>query len=194
MLAVEVRLRGVGDEELAAVGVRARVGHREHAALVAQRVALRLVAEGVARAARARALGAAALDHEVGDHAVELQAVVEAAPRERDEVVDRLRGVLGKQVEHDVAALGLDRRLVASGRVDGHLGGGGHNREGERGAGTREERNGRAAGRSGSRPGTHGRRTHIKNDGAAQAGRLRRSLYPGGDQPARRLTQPGRAS
>ena len=67
------------DEELRAVGVRAGVGHRERAA--DDLVVVELVLEGVARAAGAGALGAAALDHEVGDHAVEGEPVVEARRR-----------------------------------------------------------------------------------------------------------------
>src|SRR3546814_4938769 len=57
---------------------------REHPALVADAV-VRLVLELVARAAAAGALGAAALDHEVGDHPVEVEAVVEPAPGQRSE-------------------------------------------------------------------------------------------------------------
>ena len=55
VLAVQPRVGHVGDEELAAVGVRAGVGHRQHAALVAQAV-VGLVLEAVARAAAAGAL------------------------------------------------------------------------------------------------------------------------------------------
>src|SRR5690606_9295158 len=69
----------VGDEELAAIGVRAGIGHGQDPALVGHAVA-GLVLEPVARAAAAGALGAAALDHEVGDDPVEVQAVVETAP------------------------------------------------------------------------------------------------------------------
>ena len=57
------------DEELGAVRVRAGVGHRERAAV--DLVVVELVLERVAGAAGARSLRAAALDHEVGDHAVE---------------------------------------------------------------------------------------------------------------------------
>ena len=69
----------VTDEELAAAGVLAGVRHRERADHVLVRVALRLALDLVAGAAGADARVArhprervAALDDEVGDHAVEL--------------------------------------------------------------------------------------------------------------------------
>jgi hypothetical protein len=65
VLAVQPRRRlGGDDEELRAVGVRAGVGHRQRAA--DDLVLVDLVLEGVAGAAAAGALRAAALDHEVG--------------------------------------------------------------------------------------------------------------------------------
>ena len=97
----------VGDEELAAVGVRAGVGHRQHAALVAHAV-VGLVLELVARTAGAGALRAAALDHEIGDHAVELQAVVEAALGEIDEIGDRQRRLFGDTARRGRAAVGFE--------------------------------------------------------------------------------------
>src|SRR3546814_8872939 len=56
VLAVQPGGGDVGDEELAAVGVRAGVGHRQHAALVADAV-VGLVLEAVAGAAAAGAPG-----------------------------------------------------------------------------------------------------------------------------------------
>jgi hypothetical protein len=100
VLAVEPR-RGLGgdDEELRPVRVRARVRHREGAAL--DLVLVELVLELVAGAAGAGALGAAALDHEIGDHAVEGEAVVEAVLGQLAEVRDRLRGVLVVELDRD---------------------------------------------------------------------------------------------
>src|SRR5690606_2001693 len=107
VLAVQPRARDMGDEELAAVGARARVGHGEHAALVAQAV-VGLVLEAVAGAAGAGAVRAAALDHEVVDEAVEVQAVVEATPGQVGEVGDRQRGLLGLELDADRAAVGVE--------------------------------------------------------------------------------------
>ena len=67
MLAGEPAGVGNGDEELAAVGVGAGVGHGEFAGLLeAVCGALGFVSELVAGAAHAGAFGVAALDHEVG--------------------------------------------------------------------------------------------------------------------------------
>src|SRR5688572_27914785 len=107
VLAVQVRLRRVRDEELAAVRVRAGVGHRDHAALVLERIALALVGELVAGAAAAGAGRVARLDHEVVDDAVKLHAVVEALTGEKYEIVDGLRCVLRVELELDRAAVGF---------------------------------------------------------------------------------------
>src|SRR3954451_2944844 len=89
VLAVEPRrLAGRDQEELRAVGVRARVGHRQRAAH--DLVLVDLVLELVAGATGAGALRAAALDHEVADHAVEDQPVVEPVAGELLEVGDGL--------------------------------------------------------------------------------------------------------
>src|SRR5207249_1419073 len=72
------------DEKLAAVGVRARIGHRHRASGIL--AAHRLVLELVARSAGAIALGVAALDDEVGFDAVKLEAVIELVAGQEDEV------------------------------------------------------------------------------------------------------------
>src|SRR5690606_25520878 len=97
----------VGDEELAAVGVGAGIGHGQHAALVRDAVA-GFVLEAVAGAATAGALGAAALDHEVRDDAVERQAVVEPALGEVDEIGHGQGGLFGEQVHLDYALGGVE--------------------------------------------------------------------------------------
>src|SRR5437867_60049 len=104
VLAVEVRRRPVADVELTARRVRvlaARHRHRPPQVLVL--VELRL--DGVAGPARAVPLGAATLYHEVGDDPVEVEPVVEALLRERDEVLDRLRRIFRVELQPDLAAL-----------------------------------------------------------------------------------------
>src|SRR5207253_7157733 len=76
-------------EELRAVRVRPGVRHRHRAERVL--AAHRLVVEAIAGAAAPASLGATALDHELGNDAVEREAVVVAVARERDEVVHRVR-------------------------------------------------------------------------------------------------------
>src|SRR5207248_9382419 len=72
VLAGEVRRARHRHEELRAVRVRAGVGHGQEARLVERRTVRRdLVGEVVAGPAPAGAGGVAALDHEVGDDAVE---------------------------------------------------------------------------------------------------------------------------
>src|SRR4029077_616104 len=51
------------------------------------------------------------LDDEPRDDAVEDHVVVEALLGEVDEVLGRLRGALGVQIDLDVAELGADRRV-----------------------------------------------------------------------------------
>src|SRR5689334_11379895 len=117
--AVKVRLRRVTDEELAAAGVFPGVGHGERAGDVLVHVLLGLALDGVARSARADAalpafrVGIAPLNHEVGDHAVELRAVVEAGVGELREIVHRARYLVGKQLHLDPALGGLEYGFLA---------------------------------------------------------------------------------
>src|SRR5690606_40097044 len=92
------------DEELAAGGVAAVVGHRHDPRLVHEVVAGPFVGDAVAGPAGADGLGVAALDHEVRDDAVEHGAVVEALAGEEHERLDRLRVVGGGELDDDVAA------------------------------------------------------------------------------------------
>ncbi len=78
VVAGEPRRGRNGDEELAAVGAGAAVGHGQLAGLVELvRRALGLILEAVAGSAHAGARRVAALDHEVGNHAVKDGAVEE---------------------------------------------------------------------------------------------------------------------
>src|SRR3954452_1200252 len=138
VLAVEPRrLFGRDDEELRAVRVRPRVRHRERA--LDDLVVVDLVLERVPRAAGAGPLGAAALDHEVLDDAVEDEPVVEALRRELLEVAHRLRGVLVEQLQDDVALARL------------HDGGGHDRSSSDRDRGRGRVRSGSGAERPGGR-------------------------------------------
>lgn len=118
MASVQVRLWGVRDEELASVGVRARVGHRNHATVVLEGVLVELILELVARSATARARGVSALDHKVFDHAVKGDFVVEPIIREEDEVVHRVWRVLGVKFEFNYALRGFHRDAVRLSGID----------------------------------------------------------------------------
>mmetsp|Transcript_48814 Transcript_48814/g.135438 ORF Transcript_48814/g.135438 Transcript_48814/m.135438 type:complete len:200 (+) Transcript_48814:460-1059(+) len=128
----EVVVDGVHEELRAARVGGASVGHRQRAGLVRdlRRVLVRDVAAAAAltrfarlqvlvgavgRAARARAarlgvlgVGAAKLVHEVGDDAVEVEAVVEAGVREVNEARHRDRHLLQKELARDAAHRGLE--------------------------------------------------------------------------------------
>src|SRR5690348_4618610 len=99
VFAVQPRRGHVGDEELAAVGTGTGIGHGKHAGLVVFQAGTHLVLETVTRAAAARAFRAATLDHEIGDHAMEAEAVVEAALDEVHETGDRDRGLVFEQAQ-----------------------------------------------------------------------------------------------
>src|SRR5690606_19819887 len=108
VLAVKVGLGGVGDEELAAIGVGASIRHRNDARVMLERVAARFVLELVAGAAASGAGGVATLNHEVADYTVEEDAIVEALACQKDEVVDRLGGVRCGQLDDNITARGGD--------------------------------------------------------------------------------------
>ena len=69
---------------------------------------VKLVLKVVSRSAGACALWAAALDHELFDHPVELQAVVEASVCEVHEICDCDRGLFRKKIKMNFTLVGLD--------------------------------------------------------------------------------------
>ncbi len=97
-----------------------RVGHGEHAlALVLERrhdlVGELLAPDGVAAAPGA--VGVAALQHEVGDVAVELDAVVAAARTEREEVLAGQRRQVAVQLKIQIAHVRAQARVPLPGRL-----------------------------------------------------------------------------
>jgi hypothetical protein len=119
---VEMRLRRVRDEELAAIGVRACVRHRNNAGVVLERIATQFVLELVAGTAAPGACGVAALNHEVVDDAMKRYSVIEAFASQKDEVVDRLGRMLGIELEFDRASVGLHCGAIDGVCVDGDVG------------------------------------------------------------------------
>src|SRR6058998_3167888 len=114
---VQVRLGGMTDEELAAAGVLSGVGHGQRPRHVLVDVLVGLALDGVAWPTCADAplpglrIGVASLNHEVGDHAVELGAVVERRVRELLEIGDGARHFVGEQLHVDSALRGLENGL-----------------------------------------------------------------------------------
>src|SRR6266545_3105000 len=105
--ALQMRLRGVCDEKLAAAGVLARKSHPDRAASV--RSGVDLAADLIAGAAFAVATRIASLNDEIRHDAVKSEAVEEALARERDEAVHRDRRVLLEEFDPDSAFGGVNR-------------------------------------------------------------------------------------
>ena len=108
VLAGEVRCRGDGDEELAAVGPGARVGHGQQTWLGEGDGRDDFVLEPVARAPGSSAGGVAALDHETVYDAVEDNAVVEFFAGQKDEAVDGNWSIEGEELDCNLAVVGLE--------------------------------------------------------------------------------------
>ncbi len=107
-----VKVRGafaaVTHEELRAAGVLARVSHGEDAAIVALVATRGFALDGPAWAAGAGAFGASTLNHEIWEHPVEGEPVIEAALGELAEVCDGEWGVGVEELDGHIALGGLD--------------------------------------------------------------------------------------
>src|SRR5437667_11471070 len=97
------------DEELAAAGVLPVERHADRTAKVWQLV--QFIANRVPRPTVTIAARVAVLDDEVGDHAMDGNAVEEASVSEVDEVGDGDRRVRDRQLDLDRAAVRLDKRM-----------------------------------------------------------------------------------
>lgn len=115
VLPVQMRGRGKGDKELAAVGVGAFVGHAHNSTgIVSQRGADLVLEELVGRViygcgclGLGVGFGAAGLHHEAGDQAVQRTAMVEAGGAEGEEVLGRLGHRLAEDLELDITLGGV---------------------------------------------------------------------------------------
>ena len=117
MLAVQPRSGDVGDEELRAVGVGAGVGHRQDAGCVVFEIGMKFVFKRVTRPASSRAIGAAALDHEVGDDAMKCEAVVKTVRGQLFEVRHGFGSFVVVQLNANRAAIGRKRGDLHAGSL-----------------------------------------------------------------------------
>lgn len=117
VLAVEPIRGHVGNEELGAVGALPRpgaagIGHSQQARLGELQVRAALVVKLVAGAAAARSLGIAALNHEIRNHAVEGESIVEPLGCQVQEAGRRHRRLGGEHRQVDVPLVCLHRDFL----------------------------------------------------------------------------------
>ena len=115
--AIEAVLFGVGEVELTAVCpttvIDSSVCHCQHSRAEVPQIGMEFVVELVAGPACTRSRRVTSLGHEAGDDAVESCAVIVAFTREKYEVVDGLRGLVGEQLHLErTAAFHSERRRV----------------------------------------------------------------------------------
>src|SRR3989475_3122231 len=108
----------MGAEAMPASGVFSRLGQAACTRHGLVHVAVRLALDRVARptgadaALAALGIGVAPLDHEVGDHTVELRAVIKPGIGELLEVGHGGGGFVAEQLQHDRAPHGLHHPLL----------------------------------------------------------------------------------
>ena len=94
MLAIQVGLRCVGNEELAAIGIRSAVSHRQSAGSMG--MLGEFIRKGITGVAPAGASGVSPLSHKVWYYPVECGAVIKTLTGEKYKIVDRHRYITGK--------------------------------------------------------------------------------------------------
>ena len=110
VLTVKVRgvVTAVTHEELRSAGVLTRVSHGKDAAIVVLIATRRFAFDFIAGPATAGPVGASTLNHEIGEHTVEGEPVIEAALGELAEVCDGEWGVGVEELDGHIALSGLD--------------------------------------------------------------------------------------
>jgi hypothetical protein len=127
VLAVEVRLRADGDEELRAVRAWPCVSHGKQVWPVEDKIRMDFVSELVARTARAGPEWATSLNHEAVDHPMKGKPIIEiagcgcpgagigvllAARGEAYEVVHCLGSLITEEQQSDIAMIGMQSRRL----------------------------------------------------------------------------------
>jgi hypothetical protein len=98
VLSIQMGLGGMGDKELAAIGIWPGVSHRKRSRIVLDGVAPKFIFKPVAGATSARACRVATLDHKVADDSVKNNAVVKALSGQEYKVVNGFGRVLGVEI------------------------------------------------------------------------------------------------
>jgi len=96
------------DEELAAVGVGAGIGHCQLSCLVERQTSIDFILEMIPWIAGALAFRVPTLNHEAIDNSVENKAIVEPPAGQEDEVVDGDWSLARKQLYLYVAVVGTN--------------------------------------------------------------------------------------
>src|SRR5574341_455856 len=102
---VQLRRWNEGDEELAAIGIAAGIGHGDYAGLVEFQVGI-LIDEFIPWPTHAGAGRVAALGHETFKHAVKGDPIEISLARQEDKAIHRNGGFIGIELDDELAAFG----------------------------------------------------------------------------------------
>jgi hypothetical protein len=108
MMAVQPGGSIQGDEELAASGVGAGIGHGQDPFPAVSQAGTEFVVDGVARAAHAGAGGIPALDHEAVDDPVENDPVIESLLHQLPEVPGGFGSLVLKQLRSKISQIRME--------------------------------------------------------------------------------------
>ena len=122
VFSIQVGLRGMGDEKLAAIGVWTGISHGDHPGFVLKRVAINLVRKFITGATAARAGGVSTLDDEIIDYPVETNPVVVAILGQEDKIVNRDGCVFGIEFQFDITLVRFHGDEIGFPNVDLHCG------------------------------------------------------------------------
>lgn len=99
MLAIQMRLRKVRNEELRATRIRASIRHRNHASFMLE--IIRFIVDGITRTTRSIAIRVATLDHKARNDTMEEKAIIKPGIGEFNKVRYGIRSGLEVQVHND---------------------------------------------------------------------------------------------
>lgn len=107
------------DKELRAVRAGAGVCHGKHAGFVMAQAGMKFISEAISRTPATCTRGIAALYHKIGNDPVEEGAIKETLPGEKNKIVHRFGGFIGKEIELDIPFIRMQYCSVFLLRVDG---------------------------------------------------------------------------